>query len=129
MDGRIDPPSSLLKLDVEKLRQKASDEVLVLAWDKIQLAGCVFAKPTRHSLYVGKLAVALEYRGLGISRRLIAACDSIAIERNLPSVELETRVELTENQSLFEYLGFERIEENAHEGFDRPTSYLYRKIP
>ena len=33
MDGRIDPPSSLHKLDVDALHEKARDETLLTAMD------------------------------------------------------------------------------------------------
>ncbi len=127
MDERIDPPSSLHRLDSQKLREKAALEILLLARDGTTLVGCAFARPTEDSLYVGKLAVALNYRGRGISRRLLCACEAVAVEKNLPVVALETRVELIENQRLFVQLGYKKVAENAHAGYTRPTSYLYQK--
>jgi MoxR-like ATPase len=42
-------------------------------------------------------------------------------------VELEARIELTENHETFAALGFSRVAESAHPGFDRPTSITMRK--
>lgn len=128
MRQRIDPPSSLNRLDAGKLRQKIRDERLFVATAEGQLIGCVFARLHRDYVYLGKLAVRSEYRGQGVSRRLIDRVQTYAVGLALP-VEIETRIELTENQSLFEYLGYEKIAENSHEGYNRPTSYRYRKYP
>ena len=40
----------------------------------------------------------------------------------LPVLELQTRVELTENHAAFRALGFAQTGATAHPGFDRPTS-------
>ena len=42
-------------------------------------------------------------------------------------LELETRVELTENHRTFESLGFNKVAEHAHEGYDHPTYIRMRK--
>ena len=44
MDGRIDPPSSLHKLDVDSLHEKASAETLLTAMDGEKLVGCLFVR-------------------------------------------------------------------------------------
>lgn len=45
----------------------------------------------------------------------------------LPALELETRVELTENHHVFSRLGFTIVGAGSHEGYDRPTDFLLRK--
>ena len=127
MEGRIDPPSSLNRIDIASLRQKIIDEVTFVAVDDQQLIGCVFAKLYDDRVYLGKLAVRSDYRGMGLSRQLIARVEKLASECQLAKVELETRVELTENHKLFEHLGYQKVAENAHAGYSRPTSYCYRK--
>lgn len=127
MEGRIDPPSSLLRMDARDLQTKASEEILILALDGERLVGCAFARLRDDCVYVGKVAVDASLRRRGVARRLLAEADAIARAHARPFVEIETRVELTENQATFASLGFAKVGESAHAGFDRPTSVTMRK--
>lgn len=130
MDGRIDPPSSLQRLDAAGLRAKAAQEQLLLAWvpgAPPRLLGCAYAGVRTHSVYVGKLAVAEGARGLGLARRLMAAADDIARAHGRPWLELQTRVELVENHRTFEALGFVKVAETSHPGYARVTTIEMRR--
>lgn len=122
MDGRIDPPSSLARLDADGLRAKARDEHLIVATEDDRLVGCVFAAPRAEALYVGKLAVVADRRGRGIARALLLAANAVARRHGLGTLELQTRVELVENHRTFAALGLRTVAETAHPGYDRPTS-------
>jgi GNAT superfamily N-acetyltransferase len=128
MDSRIDPPSSLHRMDAAKLAQKTRDETLLLACDGQRLAGCLFADLRKDCVYVGKLAVDAAYRGKGLARRLMLAAEAIARAQARPYVELQTRIELTENHAAFAALGFVKVNEYAHPGYSRPTSITMRKV-
>jgi ribosomal protein S18 acetylase RimI-like enzyme len=127
MDERIAPPSSLKQLDVAKIKLKAQQETLFLLTVNDEIAGCVFAKLNDGHVYLGKLAVDSRFRGRGYARRLMSRVEQHAQDNGIDYVELETRVELTENQHFFTSAGYVKIAENAHRGYDRPTSYRYRK--
>jgi len=127
MASRIDPPSSLLRMDVEQLRQKAREEVLIIALDDQRLVGCAFARLREDCLYVGKVAVDESVRGRGMARKLMQAAETLARESARPFLELETRIELIENHEVFAALGFYKVAESSHPGFDRPTSITMRK--
>ncbi len=127
MEGRIDPPSSLLRMDARQLEQKAREEVLVLALDDERAVGCAFAQLRDDCVYVGKLAVEAGLRRRGVARGIMAAVEALARANQRASVELETRIELVENQRTFAALGFAKVGETAHPGFDRPTSITMRK--
>ena len=127
MEGRIDPPSSLLRMDATDLRAKARDEVLILALVGGRIVGCAFAHRREDCVYVGKLAVDAAVRRRGVGGRLLRAAERLAVECARRFVELETRIELTENHETFATLGFERVAESAHPGYDRPTSITMRK--
>jgi len=127
MDGRIDPPSSMHRLtEADIARQADTGEVWLIGPADVPLA-CVFFTPRQHALYVGKLAVAAEARGQGHARALMALAEFRARARGLPALELQTRVELTENHAAFARLGFVRVGATAHPGYDRATSYTYRR--
>jgi ribosomal protein S18 acetylase RimI-like enzyme len=124
MEGRIDPPSSLRDLTPEALsRQAEVGEIWVIGAP----VACVFLTPKPGVLYVGKLAVAAGHRGQGLARRLMDVAELRAQEMGLPALELQTRVELVENQAAFRAMGFHEVGWLAHTGFDRPTSITYRR--
>jgi predicted GNAT superfamily acetyltransferase len=127
MEGRIDPPSSLLRLDARALQTKAREEVLIVAHDGDRLVGCAFARLRDECVYVGKVAVDASFRRRGVARRLLAEAEAIASAHARPFLQLETRVELSENHATFAALGFVKVGESAHAGFDRPTSITMRK--
>jgi N-acetylglutamate synthase-like GNAT family acetyltransferase len=127
MESRIDPPSSLLRMDAEQLEAKAREEVLILALEGRRLVGCAFASLRADCVYVGKLAVDAAFRGRGAARSILLAAETLARAEARPFVELETRVELVENHETFAALGFAKVGESAHPGFDRPTSITMRK--
>ena len=130
MDGRIDPPSSLAAMAPETLRAKAAEETLVTLWEGDALVGCGFLRDTGRSVYLGKLAVRADRRGRGLLRRILAEADAMARARGRPVLELQTRVELTENHATFAALGFREVEQTAHAGYDRPTSVtMERPVP
>lgn len=127
MNDRIDPPSSLYRLDVDSLEAKGTDEHLVIARRERRIVGCAFGRPLADALYVGKVAVDAHCRGLGVASRMIATLESKARELNKAALELETRIELIENHDCFARLGFVKTAENAHAGYSRSTSITMQK--
>jgi ribosomal protein S18 acetylase RimI-like enzyme len=125
MEGRIDPPSSMHTLTPRTIADQArSGEVWAIGATPI---ACVFFSPRPAVLYIGKLAVAARHRRQGLARRLIDLAEARALALNLPTLELQTRVELVENQATFRAMGFAEYERTAHPGFDRPTSITYHR--
>jgi GNAT superfamily N-acetyltransferase len=128
MEGRIDPPSSALKLSAEGLRAKCTVETPFLAFLDGRLVGCAFLAERTDHFYLGKLAVAPGLQGRGIGRALLAAAEELALAAGKPAIVLETRVELVENHAAFARLGFRETGRGVHPGFDRPTSLTMRKV-
>lgn len=125
MEGRIDPPSSMHRLTEETIAdQCTSGEVWTLG-DPV--TACIFLTPKPDALYIGKLAVDTPMRGRGLARVLVEWAETRAHALNLPRLELETRIELTENHATFARLGFVKTTEAAHEGYDRPTFIVMEK--
>lgn len=125
MEGRIDPPSSMNALSgADLLRLSQAGEIWVVGAPPL---ACCLLTPRGDALYLGKLSVAEAARGRGLARLLIDHATTRAQALGLPAVELQTRVELTENQALFRHLGFVETARTAHAGYDRPTSITYRR--
>jgi ribosomal protein S18 acetylase RimI-like enzyme len=127
MEGRIDPPSSLHRLTFGDVEAQATRAEVWAIEDEGRVVASVFLTPQAHALSLGKLAVAVTHRGRGLARRLVAIAERRAAELGLPSVELQSRVELTENHSAFAAMGFRVTGETTHPGFDRPTSLTFAK--
>lgn len=127
-NGRIDPPSSLHKFDAASLAAKAREETLFLACEGETVLGCLFAKPRGDALYVGKFAVSPAYQGRGIGRGLMRAAEAMARQKGLSALELDTRIELTENHAAFGVMGFVKVSEQAHAGYGCATFITMRKL-
>jgi GNAT superfamily N-acetyltransferase len=122
MEGRIDPPSSLHGLTVAGLF--AAGEVWAMGAPPV---ACVMLTPRAEALYLGKLAVDPAWQGQGLARRLVTLAAARARGLGLGLLELQTRVELVENQRVFERMGFHEVARGAHAGYARATSITYRK--
>lgn len=127
MEGRIDPPSSLMRLNAEIVTAKIADEDLIIARHNNVLAGCLFAEQDGDTYHLGKIAVAHAYRQQGIARTMIEAAAHRAGELGLPSLALKSRVELTENHAAFNALGFRQDGTYTHPGFSAPTSLVFTR--
>lgn len=125
MEGRIDPPSSMRRLTLQALSQQARDGEIWCLGDPVQ--ACIFLTPKVDCLYLGKLATDTEFRGQGLARSLVDLAAQRACDLDLDVLELQVRIELVENQSLFSHLGFEVTDRTAHPGFSRPTSLTMRR--
>lgn len=125
MDGVIDPPSSLHGLTADALAtQSRTGEIWAIGSPPI---ACLILTPKPGALYLGKLAVDSAHRGKGHARALIDLAETRARAMGLPALELQTRVELTDNHATFRRLGFVQTAATAHPGYDRPTSLTFRR--
>lgn len=127
MEARIEPPSSMHRLTLGSIRLHAAEQEIWVAASGQTLAGCVFFTRKPNSLYVGKLAIAAPFRKQGLARRMIDKAAERARAHSLEALELEVRIELTENREAFAAMGFRKIAKNAHPGFNRTTSITMQK--
>lgn len=133
MDGQVDPPSSIHRTTEADLRRMAVEgDIWVIEKPEAGAAtarpiACMALTPRPDCLYVGKVAVAPQWRGQGLSRHLIEQAARRARSLGLPALELQVRVELADNHAIYRRLGFVEVGRTAHPGFDRPTSVTYRR--
>ena len=127
MESRINPPSSLHTLGAAELRAKAAKETLLIDTDNTGLVGCAYAEVRPNCVYLGKVAVAPRARGQGLARRFVELAQDLARQHGRAVLELQVRIELTENQATFAALGFKSVAHTAHAGFARPTSVTMHK--
>ena len=127
MGPRIDPPSSLTRMNAADLAAKAQTEDLFLIGSPTRPTACLFGAAAADHYYIGKLAVAASHRGTGLARRLIDAAAIQARATSAPCLRLHTRVELTENHAAFAAIGFHQTGTFTHPGFNRPTSLVFER--
>jgi ribosomal protein S18 acetylase RimI-like enzyme len=123
MERRIDPPSSMHSLTADAIAAQAvSGEVWAIGAPPV---ACLFLTVKPQALYLGKLAVATGQRGRGLARSLIGTAAARARALGLPVLELQTRVELVENQAAFRRMGFTEVGQGSHQGYDRITTLTF----
>ena len=121
------PPSSALRETAASIAEKIERGGGFGAWVEGRLAGLALWQVAGDALHVARVSVLPEWRGDGLSRRLLEACEDTARERGLRRMTLRVRLALPENERLFERLGFRRAGVETHEGFDAPTVAVMEK--
>lgn len=127
MAGRIDPPSSALRLTPESVARQVEAGAVFIAEEAGELVGSIFCEVKGEALYLGKLAVRPDCQGRGIGRALLRAAEDEARRLGLAMLELQTRIELVENHATFARLGFVKTAESAHPGYAQATSITMRR--
>jgi GNAT superfamily N-acetyltransferase len=79
------------------------------------------------ALMIARVCVLPAFRGRSLSHELVAACEREARARGLWRARVRVRLELPENERLFSRMGFERLQIEAHAGFDSPTVAVLEK--
>lgn len=126
--GKLIPESGAFGETAEAIASElARGAGAIVAERNGEMVGCVMIHEMEGDLYFGRLAVLPAARGTGLARRLIDAVEAEARRRDLPGIRLGVRVVLTDNQRLFQSLGYREISREAHLGFDHPTSINMRK--
>ncbi|HKN27888.1 MAG TPA: GNAT family N-acetyltransferase [Roseiarcus sp.] len=121
------PPSSALRETADSIAAKIAAGGGAGAFHGGSLVAVVLWQLDGDALHVGRVSVLPPFRGRGLTRRLIAACEAAARERGAQRIRLRVRLALPENERLFERFGFVRRSLEAHEGFDAPTTAVMEK--
>ncbi|MGL1919399.1 MAG: GNAT family N-acetyltransferase [Hyphomicrobiales bacterium] len=127
MDGKIDPPSSLHKMTEQSLKTKADKENLLVVYDDDRIVACAYFDQRPEVVYVGKVAVTDSHRKQGIANQIFDHAAQFAQNNGIAFLELETRIELTNNHQAFAKMGFEITQYNSHQGYSMSTSVTMRK--
>lgn len=126
--GKLNPESGAFRETADGIAgELARGAGAIVAERNGEMLGCVLVEELEGDLYFGRLSVVPSARGLGLAKRLIDAVEAEARRRGLPGVRLGVRVVLTDNQRLFQALGYRETSREAHPGFDHPTSINMRK--
>jgi ribosomal protein S18 acetylase RimI-like enzyme len=119
----IDPPSSVLKETEADFAARLQDETCFVVETHGKLIASIFCAMDGDALYIGRLAVAAEYRRRGAANALIEAAKEEARRHGARRMTLGARIVLPGNVALFRRHGFVVVCETCHPGFTTPTSY------
>ena len=75
--------------------------------------------PLGDHLYLDAIAVLPEAAGQGLGRALMDRAEALARGQGLGAIRLYTNAAMTENLTLYPYLGFRQTDRRVADGFDR----------
>ena len=122
------PPSSALRETAQAIAAKIAAGGGFGVFGAGALIAAALWSVDGDALHVARVSVAPRRRGQGIVRSLITECEAEANRRGVRRMTLKTRLELPENERLFERFGFARREVEAHPGFEAPTTAVMEKV-
>jgi len=121
------PPSSALSESGDTIAGKIAEGGGFGIFEAGALVAAALWRIDGDALHVARVSVALEARARGLAQALIGACEAEARRRGVRRMTLKARLELPENERLFERCGFVRIQVEAHPGYEAPTTALMEK--
>jgi predicted N-acetyltransferase YhbS len=127
-DRPTNPPSSALRETADAIAAKIAAGGGFGVFEAGSLMAVALWSVSGDALHVARVSVAPKARGRGIVRSLMAACETEASRRSARRMTLKTRLELPENERLFERFGFARLKVEAHPGFEAPTTAIMEKV-
>jgi ribosomal protein S18 acetylase RimI-like enzyme len=125
---RMTPPSSALLETGSSIAAKIAVGGGFGVFEGGALIAAVLWGLNDDALHIARVSVAPEARGRGIVRLLIGACETEARRRGVRGITLKTRLELPENERMFERCGFARREIEAHPRSETPTIAAMEKV-
>ncbi len=122
------PPSSVFNETIQSLENKLKQGGGFVAYADYIAAGCVLFEIRESFIYLGRLGVLNSYRKHGIAKQLINAVEAVADKYDHKEIRLAVRLNLTQNRTFFESIGYKTISYHKHDGFEEPTYVEMRKI-
>lgn len=122
-----EPPSSALRETTESIAAKIAAGGEICAIGGGAMIALALWQAKEGALQIARLSVLPDWRGRGVARALIQACEGQARRLGLSRLSLNVRLALDDNQRLFAACGFRRVALASHAGFAEPTIAIMEK--
>ncbi|NIX77129.1 GNAT family N-acetyltransferase [Microvirga sp. c23x22] len=99
--------------------QIAASQVYLATDDGDNVQGFIVFFPREDHMFLENIAVQPAATGRGIGKSLIAFCEDEARRLSLGTVHLYTNEKMTDNLSMYPYLGYREVERRTEDGFKR----------
>ncbi|TRW77571.1 GNAT family N-acetyltransferase [Mycolicibacterium sp. 018/SC-01/001] len=103
-----------------------TDHVYVATDDDVIVGVLVLVEKPDH-VFVDSVAVSPHHHGRGLGRALLDVAEQRACDRGLAEIRLYTNAAMTENLSLYPYLGYTEVDRRVDDGFERV--YFVKTLP
>jgi tRNA threonylcarbamoyladenosine biosynthesis protein TsaE len=117
----LDPPSGAPSETLEGVTAELAQGGGAIAWVDGESVGCLRFRSAHDHLWVRRVSVIPDRRRQGVARALMLWAHEEASRRGLPEVRLGVRRGLEPNERLYRELGYRKVKEQYHEGYDDPT--------
>jgi ribosomal protein S18 acetylase RimI-like enzyme len=114
--ARIDREPAPIGADYDS--EVAAGRVVVVEADG-SARGYMVAWPEADAYFIDNIGIEPNAQGKGLGRRLLEHAASEARRLRLPALRLYTNAAMTENVSMYAYLGFVETHRQAEKGFNR----------
>lgn len=112
--GVLNPPSGANRETVADVEEAMAQGGAVLAWDGATVIGSGRFRFETDFLYIGRLAVLPEHRGIGVGRAMVDFMERVALERQLAEIHLSVRMMLPQNLRFYQNMGYSVLEIGMH---------------
>jgi ribosomal protein S18 acetylase RimI-like enzyme len=121
--GKLNPPSGALTETVEDIL-KAFEQGggSVIAWKGNGAIGSARYKYDSHFIYIGRVSVLPEYRGLGIGKSMLHFLEEMARSASVWEARVAVRLSIPENIEMYLKLNYEIID---HKYYPERTDSWY----
>jgi 8-oxo-dGTP pyrophosphatase MutT (NUDIX family)/GNAT superfamily N-acetyltransferase len=127
--GHLVPPSGANLESVADVVKALGQGGAIIAWQAGEPVGTARYRVDSDELYVGRVSVPPEYRGYGIGAGLMRYMEQIAAGYNRSALRVGVRMQLPQNVSFYQRLGYELIAIEDHpSGLEKSARLVKRLI-
>ncbi|MDQ0060072.1 GNAT family N-acetyltransferase [Paenibacillus harenae] len=119
--NKIFPPSGALIEEIDDIHNKISDNGgAILVWNGQTPVGSAQYYFSEDFMYIGRVAVITEARGIGIGKKIMNFLEEKALEHAIAEARIEVRLSVPQNIEFYSKLNYKVIEEHEYpQGTDR----------
>lgn len=126
--GHLVPPSGANLESVADVVKAMEQGGAIIAWQSGEPVGAARYRVDPDELYVGRVSVPPEYRGYGIGAGLMRYMERIALEYDRRSIRVGVRMQLPQNVTFYQRLGYELVTIEDHPSGMEKSARLVKRL-